>query len=147
MKSLLRVTALISTLMACIPHAYAACDVQSVAVSSGKVELAKWDVTSPEIRRLNLPNGFALGLKIEPASPEKNQEVAKKLAGREPLELVEISLYDLKGAEPKRLSHTWGGTNSFQGYGPAGGADRVSEVGQPGIELKLSKPKCAHSHS
>jgi len=43
------------------------------------------------------------------------------------------------------MTHTWGGANSRQGYGPKGGADRVDEVGNPGILFMLSKPGCADS--
>jgi hypothetical protein len=91
MKSTLHAAAVASVLAAAIPHVHAACDVQSVAVSSGKVELAR--------------------------------------------------------PQPKQLAYTWGGVNSLQGYGPKGGATRVTEVGEPGIELKLTKPKCANSNN
>ncbi|MYM81552.1 hypothetical protein GTP44_06230 [Duganella sp. FT50W] len=126
-----------------LQSANAACNVQSVAISSGKVEVAHYDVLSPEIRRLTLPNGFSLGLKIEPASPEKLQQIAKGSEGRAPTEWVKISLYDLRKSPAKELTSTWGPVNSYQGYGPAGGADRVVEIGEPGIDLKLSKPKCS----
>jgi len=146
MKSTLHAAALASVLAATIPHVHAACDVQSVAVSSGKVELARWDGASPEIHRITLPNGFNVGLKIEPASAAKNAETAKQL--NDPtIELVKISIYDLQGPQPKQLAYTWGGVNSLQGYGPKGGATRVTEVGEPGIELKLTKPKCANPNN
>ncbi|MRW89315.1 hypothetical protein GJ699_04900 [Duganella sp. FT80W] len=144
MKSALQLMVLIAAGMS---NAHAVCGVQSVEVSSGKLEVGRWDVVSPEIHRLTLPNGFALGLQIEPASPEKSKEIAKKLAGYPPVEWVKISLYDLRGPQPKQLTYTWGGANSYQGYGPGGGADRVREIGEPGIELKLTKPKCANTHS
>jgi len=40
--------------------------------------VARWDVVSPEIHRITLPNGFNVGLQIEPASAAKNAETAKK---------------------------------------------------------------------
>jgi len=145
MKNILYLMMLSGSGLTCLQSASAACNVQSVVVSSGKIEVAHYDVISPKIYRLTLPNGFALGLQIEPASPEKNQEIVQKSGGRAPAEWVKISVYDLRNNQSKRLTYTWGPTNSSQGYGPAGGADRVVEIGEPGIELKLSKPKCAAS--
>ena len=133
--------------MTWLPAAYAVCNAQSVVVSSGNVEVAHYEVLPSEIHRLALSNGFTLGLKIEPASAEKTQEIARKSEGRAPAEWVKISLFDLRNNPPKELTHTWGPTNSFQSYGPAGGADRVTEIGESGIELKLSKPKCTNSAS
>ncbi|MFS2005054.1 hypothetical protein ACEN9F_15640 [Duganella sp. CT11-25] len=147
MKSAMCLAILVSSGLTALQSASAACNAQSVVVSSGKVEIAHYEVVPSEIHRFTLPNGFTLGLKIEPASPEKNQEIAKKSEARAPTEWVKISLYDLRNKLPKELTHTWGGANSYQGYGPAGGADRVTEIGEPGVELKLSKPKCTNSTS
>jgi hypothetical protein len=44
------------------------------------------DEKRASVNGVALPNGFALGLQIEPASPEKNKEIAKKLAGYPPVE-------------------------------------------------------------
>jgi len=145
MKSALYLTMLASSALAWLPSANAACNAQSVVVSIGEVELAHYEVAPSEIHRLALPNGFPLGLKIEPASPEKTREIAKKSEGRAPVEWVKITLYDLRNNQPKELTHTWGAANSYQGYGPGGGADRVMEIGEPGIELKLRKPICGNS--
>lgn len=145
MKSILCLAVLVSSGVTGFQSANAACNAQSVIVSSGKVEVAHYEVVPSEIHRLTLPNGFNLGLKIEPASPEKMQEIATKSEGRASTEWVKISLYDLRNKQPKELTHTWGGANSYQGYGPAGGADRVTEFGESGVELKLSKPKCTNS--
>jgi len=147
MKSALYLVILVSSGPTWLQSANAACNVQSVVVSSGKVEVANYEVVPSEIHRLTLPNGFALGLKSEPASPEKTQEIARKSEGRAPAEWVKISLYDLRKNQPKELTYTWGPTNSYQGYGPAGGADRVTEIGEPGIELTLRKPKCPNPTS
>jgi len=147
MKIALSIVILVTGGLTGLESANAACNAQSIVVSSGKIEVARYEVVPSEIHRLTLPNGFALGLKIEPASPEKNREIEKKSEGRAPTEWVKISLYDLRNNQPKELTHTWGGANSYQGYGPAGGADRVTEIGDPGVELKLSKLKCPNSTS
>ena len=55
---------------------------------------------------------------------------------------MKISLYDVRSQPPRLLAYTWGGTNSYQGYGALGGADRVDELGLPGITLMLFKPVC-----
>lgn len=144
MKSALYTAILVAGGLTWLPSANAACNAQSVAVSIGEVEVAHYEVVPSEIHRLALPNGFPLGLKIEPASTEKTQEIARKSEGHAPAEWVKISLYDLRNNPPKELTHTWGAANSYQGYGPAGGADRVTEIGEPGIELKLSKQKCTN---
>lgn len=123
------------TLISCSAFAHAACDVQSVAVLSASSELARWDVVSDEIRPVGLPNGFQLGVKIEPASAEKNREFAEKMKGlAEPVELVKITLYDLAGTRPRQLTYNWGGVNSRQGYGSAGG-----------FVLDLKKTECSRT--
>ena len=115
---------------------------QAVWLSSGGKNIERWEVTSAEIHRTRLANGFELGLKIEPATAEKYSELLKKVNQKAIDELVKISVYDMSGAEPKLLTHTWGGANSKQGYGPRGGADGVPAIGEPGIELWLHKPAC-----
>ena len=103
--------------------------------------VGNWIAASSEIKRIDLPNGFALGVKIEPATAEKYAQL--KAHSKHQAELVHISLYDMAGAEPTLLTHTWGGSNSLQGYGAKGGADRVEPLGTPGILLTLLKPVCA----
>lgn len=147
LKNAFRIIALISGTTLGFPYAHAACDVQSVTLLSGKTELEKWNVVPGEIRPITLTNGFKLGLQIEPASEEKNREFAEKMQDHPPVELVKISLYDLTGPHAKQLSHTFGGTNSLQGYGPKGGADAVIEIGEPGILLDLKKPTCSGATS
>jgi hypothetical protein len=58
---------------------------------------------------------------------------------------VLLALYDMTHPTPRVLTDTWGGANSLQVYGPEGGADRVTEVGQPGVTLLLERPLCARS--
>jgi hypothetical protein len=119
--------------------------VQSVYVHSGAKELGHWNVDSAEIHRVQVPNGFEVGIQIEPATDEKYQEILARLERANATaisELVKISLYDMRSQPPKLLTYTWGGTNSYQGYGALGGADRVSQLGLPGIRLTLFKPVC-----
>jgi hypothetical protein len=115
---------------------------QSVSLSSGGKNIERWQVKPDEIHRNRLANGFELGLKIEPATTEKYAELFERTKSKAFDELVKISVYDMGGAEPKLLTHTWGGANSKQGYGPRGGADGVPAIGEPGIELWLHKPAC-----
>lgn len=142
MKNALRIIVLISSAALGLPYAHAACEGQSVTLSSGKTELAKWDVVPGEIRPITLPNGFKLGLQFDPASEEKNRDFSERMGHHPPLELLKISLYDLTGRQAKLLTHTFGDTNSLQGYSPRGGADGFIEGGEHGILLDLKKPKC-----
>ena len=125
---------------------------QSVSLSVGGKDIEEWEVTSSEIYRTRLPNGFQLGLKVEPATAEKYGELLKTAEkygellknAKQPAydELVKISLYDMRGATPKLLTSTWGGANSKQRYGPRGGTDRIKAIGEPGIVLWLHKAVC-----
>lgn len=141
MKSALRMIALISAATLGSPYAHASCGVQSVTLSSGKTELARWDVVSGEMREFTLPNGFRLGLQIEPA-PEKTRQLAEEWPEHPPVELVKISLFDLTSHRAKQLVYTFGGVNSLQGYSPKGGAAGVKALGEPGILLELKKQTC-----
>jgi hypothetical protein len=114
---------------------------QSAHLSWNGTYVKHWDVSSPEIEKVALENGFKLGIRIEPASAETYAEWKLKHVP----ELVKISLYDLSGSEPELLTYTWGGANSRQGYGASGGADRVEVLGDPGILLTLLKPVCVSS--
>ena len=122
--------------------AFASCQQQSVYLSSGGKPLEHWDVKAAEVHLSTLPNGFQLGLQIEPATTEKYRELLNTNPESEVPELVKISLFDMSGAKPKLLTHTWGGANSIQGYGSSGGANRVVEFGAAGIHLFLLKPSC-----
>jgi hypothetical protein len=113
-----------------------------VILNVGDQYLAHWPVVAGETRPIVLPNGFHLGIRIEPASPEEYARWAQGLDEHYVPEMVEITLFDLTTAVPRELTHTWGGANSLQGYGPHGGADRVDAVGSPGIMLFLNKPNC-----
>ena len=115
---------------------------QTVILSVGDQYLAHWSVVAGETRPIVLPNGFRLGIKIEPASREKYAEWAQREDVQYLPEMVKITLFDLTTPAPRELTHTWGGANSLQGYGPQGGADRVDAVGSPGVTLFLNKPNC-----
>lgn len=120
-----------------------ACDAsQQIRLSVGDRQIDRWTGASNSVRHIVLPNGFKLGVKIEPVSREKYEELLKRLGESSASELVRISLYDETEAAPRLITYTFGGTNSVQGYSPRGGADRIDEVGSSGIEFHLSKANC-----
>ena len=118
---------------------------QMVWLSSGNKPIDRWEVNGTEIHRTRLANGFELGLRIEPATPETYRELLARHPAPAISELVKISVFDMSGVNPKLLTTTWGGANSRQGYGPRGGADRVEAIGDPGIELWLHKAVCVNA--
>ena len=118
---------------------------QRVFLSSGGQMIADWEATLGAIEKVLLPNGLELGIQLNEPRPEIYQRQA--VQENYVWELVEINLYDLSSAKPVLLSHTYGGTNSLQGFGPQGGANRVDEVGENGILLTLLKPVCLESSS
>ncbi len=123
-----------------------ACDAaQHIRLSVGSAQIDDWSGTSDRVRTVALPNGFKLGVKIEEASRETYMKFMQRAGATTHPEMVRISLYDMTGDAPRLITYTWGGANSKQGYGPNGGADRVDEVGSPGILFNLSKPGCADS--
>ena len=103
--------------------------------------ISDWAVVSDAVHKIDLPNAFQLGVSVEPAT---SYEEARS-AFRHVPELVKITLFDMSTEPPRRLTTTWGGANSIQGYGASGGADRVVELGDPGITLIFQKPVCATS--
>ena len=117
---------------------------QMVVLSVSGKDVDSWIVKSNEIKSVTLPNGFKLGVKIEPADQEHDAKQAK--ISKFVAESVKITLFNVSGNSPKKLTNTWGGANSIQGYGAKGGADRVVELGNPGIVLTLLKPVCAQTH-
>ncbi|MFZ6770793.1 hypothetical protein ACO0LM_27370 [Undibacterium sp. Di26W] len=114
--------------------------VQKVSLTYGGNELAQWEGNSSQVHKLTLPNGFVLGVKTEQGAREIYERDFQRSV-TQTTELVKISLYDYSGAAPRYLTSTWGGSQSQQGYGPKGGADRVDELGS-GIVLTLDKPAC-----
>ena len=115
---------------------------QSVALSVAGREIDRWDIGSNGIHRVRLPQGFELGLQIEPATPEKYRELLAKTQWRGIDEMVKIVLFDMGTVPPQELSTTWGGANSKQGFGPRGGANGVPRLIDQ-IELWLHNPVCA----
>ncbi|MBL8518775.1 MAG: hypothetical protein JNM76_17555 [Betaproteobacteria bacterium] len=114
---------------------------QTVRLSAEGMQDVRWTPVKGETHAVTLPNGFRIGLLIEPATREKYRELLAKPDTKGTDELVRIQLFDLSGAQPKLLSNTWGGANSRQGFGPKGGANGVPAMGQQ-IELWLHKPVC-----
>jgi len=139
--------ALVALLLSTVPVAALACDTdngarqQLVSLLSDGTELVRWNASSDQIEVVALPNGFRLGVRIEDADAKKYEQL-HRLWKFVP-EMVHITLYDMSGAKPRELTHTWGGANSLQGYGPNGGADRIIEAGDAGILLFLQRPVCA----
>ena len=113
--------------------------VQSVELSIAGVEKDRWEPIAGKIHRMRLPSGFELGLQIDPATKQKYEELLQKLPAID--ELVRITLFDMSQASPVQLSTTWGGTNSIQGFGPRGGANKVAAMSEQ-IQLWLHKPVC-----
>lgn len=119
---------------------------QSVSIKVEGEKKVQWEIVNPDIRQLVLPKGFKLGVKIEPATAEKYRELMKQTSSQGFDELVKIDLYDMSEKSPKLLSTTWGGANSEQGFGPRGGANRVSAMGQQ-ITMFFHKPACVTAES
>jgi hypothetical protein len=113
---------------------------QRVYLSWNAQPVTDWVVQPGVIKAIGLPNGFQLGLKLEAPEADKILEYREKIP--HPPEVVSISLFDMSGPQPSFLTRTYGGTNSIQGYGARGGADRVDALGDPGISLTLLKPVC-----
>ncbi len=115
--------------------------VQTVRLSTEGMNDFRWRPSAGEIKPVALPNGFKLGLRIEPATAEKYREWLQRSGDKAMGEMVRIELFDLSGAESKLLSNTWGGANSRQGFGPKGGANGVPAMGQQ-VSLWFHKPVC-----
>ena len=129
-----------------VSDAYANCvrdgsRTQSVVLFVEGRQIDRWDVTSNAIHRVRLPQGFELGLQIEPATPEKYRELLARTKWRSVDELVKITLLHMGTVPPQELSTTWGGANSKQGFGPRGGANGVPQLIDQ-IELWFHNPVC-----
>jgi hypothetical protein len=120
-----------------------ACDSQQqIRLTAGNTFIDQWTGTSDQVRAITLPNNFKLGVKIEETSREKYEDFLRRTKRDSVPELVRISLYDMTEGTPRLITKTWGGANSKQGYGSGGGADRVDEVGDPGIVFEFSRANC-----
>lgn len=127
----------LAALLAAIPTARAAdtdeplCGTpQSVSLTWNGQAVTDWVVAEDAIKRIDLPDGYPVGIMIGPARHHRFGPV------------VEITLFALDGPEPIKLTSTFGGVNSRQGYGARGGADRVVELGDPGILMTLTREDC-----
>lgn len=116
---------------------------QFVALAWNDQPIDTWQVTSSGVHRIDLPNGVALGIRIDDAPIEAYAGAWRQ--GRYAPELVSIALYDLGATPAAEITTTVGGANSVQGFGADGGADRIEFLGSPGIRLTLLKPVCAVS--
>lgn len=115
---------------------------ESIELSVDGKPIDRWDTVHGKIHRIRLPSGFELGIQIDPTTREKYEEILKKVAGID--ELLKITLFDMKGVSPFQLTENWGGANSKQGFGPRGGANKISAMPDQ-IELWLHKPVCITS--
>ena len=128
------------------PSIVAACDrhtgdrAQAVFLSWNGQRLENWEANMGTVHRVELPNGFQLGVKLDHPPTSRYLQLSNRLEHIP--ELVQIELFDYSGHEPSSLSLTYGGTNSIQGFGASGGANRVSSLGDPGVELTLLMPVC-----
>lgn len=104
-----------------------------------------WKVTSSDMHRIDLPNGVALGVRIDDPPIEAYSGTWRQ-GGHAP-ELVRIALHDLSVTPAAEITTTFGGANSVQDFGADGGADRIESLGSPGIRMTLLKPVCAASQS
>lgn len=115
---------------------------QYVALYVEGKKIEAWQPVAGQVHRVKLPQGFELGLLIDPATEEKYRELFNRhptMRGIE--ELVKIVLLDMSASPPAELSLTWGGVNSRQGFGPRGGANGVPQLVDQ-ISLDFHKPLC-----
>lgn len=118
---------------------------QSVSLTWNGHTIDTWEVTSSGMQRIDLPNGVALGVRIDDAPLEAYADTWRQ--GRHAPELVRIALHDLSVTPAAEITTTFGGANSVQDFGADGGADRIESLGSPGIRMTLLKPVCAASQS
>ncbi|WP_376694855.1 hypothetical protein [Wenzhouxiangella sp. EGI_FJ10305] len=102
-----------------------------------------WTASPGAVERISLPTGFELGVELDSPSRQQYIELSERI--EHVPEMVEIRLLDLSNDEPKQLSRTYGASNSVQGFGIRGGANKVDELGEPGIRLTLIRPVCLES--
>jgi hypothetical protein len=144
-------TAFILATLLTMSSAYANCipdgvRTQSVALFVEGRQIDRWDITSSEVHRVRLPQGFELGLQIEPATADKYRDLLAKTKWSSVDELVKITLLDMSTEPPREVSTTWGGANSKQGFGPRGGANGVPKLIDQ-IELWFHNPVCVGAGS
>lgn len=104
-----------------------------------------WIAEPGDMQSIRLPDGFQLGIRLDQTAPDAIPPGADH--GSYKPELVQINVFDMSTPDPVRLTTTYGGTNSIQGYGSRGGADRIEALGNPGIRLTLLKPNCVASNT
>ena len=100
-----------------------------------------WKAEPGEIKALSPPNGFALGIQIQPVSDSVYRDRLKKRTAVP--ELVEIVWFDLGGEQPQRLRSVGGGSNSLQSY-QTSSVDETppNEMDDASLTLWLQKTSC-----
>lgn len=99
-----------------------------------------WSASPGAVESITLPTGFELG--VELTNPPRQFYADYSERAEHVPEMVQIRLLDLSDDEPEELSRTYAGSNAVQGFGIRGGANKVSELGDPGIRLTLIRPVC-----
>lgn len=123
---------LASSMLECAP-------VESVELSIGGVAVERWEAQPGKIHRLRLPSGFELGIQVDPATAERYGELLSKVRSVD--ELVKVSVFDMRGPQPAKVTGTWAGANSIQIFGPRGDAATPGMLPEQ-ISLWLHKPAC-----
>lgn len=111
---------------------------QQVSAKFNGEPIASWEVQLDTPQILELETGLKLGVLIKDASSEKNAEIRETFPESNQ-DMVSIELLDMQTSPPTKLSFTWGGVNSKQGFSSLGGANRVEALGTPGLLLELSR--------
>jgi hypothetical protein len=73
--------------------------------------MESWKAEPGIVKALSPPNGFALGVRIDPVSDEVYRMRLKTADAV--VERVEVVWFDLGDEEPQRLRSIWGGSNSL----------------------------------
>lgn len=118
--------------------------VETVELSIGGARIERWETLHGKIHQVRLPSGYQLGVRIDPTTREKYEELLTKMRGID--ELVKITLFDMNGAQPVQVSESWGGTNSTQGVRAIGGAKAIPAASDQ-FRLWLHKPVCVTRES
>ncbi len=147
MRRLAILAAAVGTALAAAGQAaWARCDLdgertQSVYLSSGSRDIERWESVYGVIHRSTLPNGFVIGVKLDPVAARDYREMMARAPWPAMDELVRVTLYDLSGAEPKTIASTTSGANSLQRFG-LGGVAGVKGLPDPPVTLWLHKAVC-----
>ena len=114
---------------------------QRVYAYSGSTQLEGWNVDPNAVHREKLPNGYTVGVKIEPVAASVYRSTPFRNMRYSP-ELVKVSLYDVSFERPRMLDSKFAGANSIQSYNDKNDASHGVSLGSPGLTLILQKPTC-----